>query len=40
MATQDMDEARDTYAGFIASLKWAVPAIAVITLIIVALIAE
>ena len=40
MATHDMDKANATYSGFIASLKWAVPLIAVITLFVIMLIAE
>ncbi len=40
MATHDMDDAQATYSGFIGSLKWAVPLIAVITLFVIMLIAE
>lgn len=40
MATNDMDHAEKTYGGFISSLKWAVPLIAIITLFVVMLIAE
>lgn len=39
MATQDMKSAEKTYGSFINWLKWAVPIIAIITLIIVMLIA-
>ncbi len=40
MATNDMDHAEKTYGSFISSLKWAVPLICVITLFVIALIAE
>ena len=40
MASQDMKSANKTYEGFIASLKWAVPLLAIITLLIVIIIAE
>jgi hypothetical protein len=40
MATHDMDKARETYSGFMNTLKWAVPVILVITFIVVMLIAE
>ncbi|WP_281501098.1 hypothetical protein [Erythrobacter sp. F6033] len=40
MATNDMDDAKQTYSGFISSLKWTVPLIAVITLFVIMLIAE
>nr|WP_298926389.1 aa3-type cytochrome c oxidase subunit IV [uncultured Erythrobacter sp.] len=40
MATNDIDSANQTYSGFIASLKWAVPLIAIITLFVIMLIAE
>jgi len=40
MASQDLESAQRTYDSFIGMLKWAVPAIAVITLIIIMLIAE
>lgn len=40
MASHDMKSAERTYGGFINMLKWAVPAIALIALIIIALIAE
>ena len=39
MATQDMDSARSTYSKFMATLKWSVPAIALLTLFVVLLIA-
>lgn len=41
MATQDhdMDKARQTYGGFMSSLKWSVPAIALIALFVIVLIA-
>ncbi|MDP2131813.1 MAG: hypothetical protein U0975_14845 [Erythrobacter sp.] len=40
MTVHDMEKAQATYGGFMATLKWAVPIIAVIVLIILALIAE
>ena len=40
MASQDMKSAEKTYGGFISWLKWSVPIIAIITLIVVMLIAE
>ncbi|AOL94314.1 hypothetical protein [Porphyrobacter sp. LM 6] len=40
MTAQDMDKAEATYGGFIATLKWTVPLIAVIAFVVVALIAE
>ncbi len=40
MASHDMKSAEKTYGGFISLLKWSVPIIAVITLIVIALIAE
>lgn len=40
MASQDMKSAEKTYSGFISLLKWSVPIIAVITLIVLSLIAE
>lgn len=39
MATHDMDKARSTYDSFMGTLKWAVPVIAVITFLVVLLIA-
>jgi len=40
MASQDLESAERTYGSFIGMLKWAVPALALITLVIVVLIAE
>ncbi|MEP2737154.1 MAG: hypothetical protein ABJP34_12760 [Erythrobacter sp.] len=40
MASQDMKSAKSTYDSFIATLKWSVPLLAVITLLIVVLIAD
>ncbi|WP_298464966.1 aa3-type cytochrome c oxidase subunit IV [uncultured Erythrobacter sp.] len=40
MATHDIEKAEKTYGGFIATLKWSVPLIALITLFVVMLIAE
>ena len=40
MASQDMKSANKTYDGFIGMLKWAVPLIAVIALVVVILISE
>ncbi len=40
MAANDMESAKSTYDGFIASLKWAVPLISVITLVVIVLIAD
>jgi len=40
MATNDMDKAEKMYGGFIATLKWTVPLLALITLVIIMLIAE
>jgi glycerol-3-phosphate acyltransferase PlsY len=40
MAHQDMENAEATYSGFMATLKWVVPVIAVITFLVVALIAS
>ena len=40
MSVHDMDEARSTYDSFMGSLKWIVPVLAVLTLIIIMLIAE
>ncbi|MEL7446799.1 MAG: hypothetical protein AAGK02_13485 [Pseudomonadota bacterium] len=39
MADQDIEESQELYSGFIGSLKWIVPLIAVITLFVVMLIA-
>ena len=40
MASQDMKSAEKTYGGFISLLKWSIPVIAVITFIVIMLIAE
>ncbi len=40
MTVHDMDNARSTYDGFMAALKWAIPAVAIITFIIILLISE
>lgn len=40
MASQDMKSAEKMYDSFIASLKWTVPLIAAITLVVVILIAD
>lgn len=40
MASHDMKSAEKTYGGFISLLKWSVPVIAIITLFVIALIAE
>jgi hypothetical protein len=40
MASHDMKSAEKTYGGFISMLKWAIPVIAIATLIVIALIAE
>lgn len=39
-SANDMNEHKGTYSGFIGMLKWSVPLIAVITLVIVVLIAS
>lgn len=39
MATHDIEKARSTYEGFMSTLKWAVPVIAVIVAFVVMLIA-
>ena len=39
MTTHDMDKAQATYEGFMGTLKWAVPVIAVIVAFVVMLIA-
>jgi hypothetical protein len=39
MTVHDMEKAEATYGGFMATLKWAVPVIAVIVFIVVAMIA-
>jgi len=40
MTVNDMDKARATYESFLATLKWTVPTLAVITFIVILLIAE
>lgn len=40
MASNDMKSANATYDSFIGTLKWTVPLLAVITLIVVVLIAD
>ena len=40
MASHDMKSAEKTYGGFINMLKWSVPVIAVIALIVISLIAK
>jgi hypothetical protein len=40
MSVHDMEKATATYSGFMATLKWAVPVIAVITFAVVAAIAS
>lgn len=40
MSVHDMEKAEATYGGFMATLKWAVPAIAVIAFAVVAMIAS
>lgn len=40
MASQDMKSANKTYDSFITSLKWSVPLIALIALIVVIVIAD
>jgi hypothetical protein len=40
MTVHDMEKAQATYSGFMGMLKWAVPAIALIVLVVVALIAN
>jgi glycerol-3-phosphate acyltransferase PlsY len=40
MTVHDMEKAQATYGGFMATLKWAVPIVAVIVFIILALIAD
>ncbi len=40
MASQDMENAKSTYSSFISMLKWAVPVIALITFIVLILIAD
>ncbi len=40
MTVHDMEKAQATFGGFMATLKWAVPIVAVIVFIILALIAD
>jgi glycerol-3-phosphate acyltransferase PlsY len=40
MTVHDMEKAQATYGGFMATLKWAVPVIAIIAFVVVALIAD
>jgi hypothetical protein len=40
MTVHDMEKAQATYSGFMGTLKWAVPAIGLIVLVVVALIAN
>ena len=40
MTVHDMEKAQATYSGFMGTLKWAVPVIAVIAFIVVAMIAN
>jgi glycerol-3-phosphate acyltransferase PlsY len=40
MTVHDMEKAAATYSGFMATLKWAVPVIFVITFAVVAMIAS
>ncbi|WP_143704572.1 aa3-type cytochrome c oxidase subunit IV [Porphyrobacter sp. TH134] len=40
MNVHDMEKAEATYGGFMATLKWAVPVIAVIVLVVVSAIAS
>jgi hypothetical protein len=40
MTVHDMEKAEATYGGFMGTLKWAVPLIAVIAFIVVAMIAS
>lgn len=39
MATHDLEKSKRLYSGFISTLKWAVPTIAVIVLVVMAMIA-
>jgi hypothetical protein len=39
MSANDMDHARKTYGSFMGALKWTVPLIAIITFIVIMLIA-
>ncbi len=40
MTVHDMEKAEATYGGFMATLKWAVPVIAIIAFIVVVMIAD
>jgi hypothetical protein len=40
MSVHDMEKAEATYSGFMATLKWAIPVIAVIAFIVVSMIAS
>lgn len=40
MASHDMKSAEKTYGGFISLLKWSIPVIAIITFIVLTLIAD
>lgn len=40
MTVHDMDKAEATYSGFMATLKWAIPVIAIIVFAVVAAIAS
>ncbi|MEW4448487.1 aa3-type cytochrome c oxidase subunit IV [Qipengyuania sp. JC766] len=40
MATNDIEKARKTYDSFMGTLKWTVPLIAIIALVVVILIAD
>lgn len=40
MASNDINAARSTYSSFIASLKWILPLLAVITFFVVIMIAD
>lgn len=40
MASHDMKSAEKTYGGFINLLKWSVPLLAILTLVIIVLISE
>lgn len=40
MSVHDMEKAEATYGGFMATLKWAVPLVAVIAFVVVAMIAS
>jgi hypothetical protein len=40
MSVHDMEKAQATYSGFMATLKWAVPVIALIAFAVIAMIAS